>query len=371
MLSSLRRIFAITRKEVSHIGRDPFTMIMALGLPVIMVLIFGTAFEFNLDHMPLAVLDRDNTFASRQLTEAFSSSDHFNIRPVEKADMGLKALDSGEAIAFMVIDDGFEKLAGGLGAAHVQILVDGSDNTSAGSILSYLPEVQKKAQQKILGSTAPKGIQLKTRYHFNHELKTPWFIVPGLGVVIMAILSILLTSLTVAREWETGSMELLLSTPVKPIEIIIGKLTPYLFLGLGGVGFVFISARLFFGVPFRGSLLLYLLGCIIFLSTCMAQGLLISVVTRSQQVAMQVAMVSGLLPSIYLSGFIYPIEHMPSFFQKITAVLAPRWFIKISHNLYLKGSNLSELGQSFLALTLICFVIIGISAFKFKKDVEP
>jgi ABC-2 type transport system permease protein len=166
-------------------------------------------------------------------------------------------------------------------------------------------------------------------------------------------------------------MELLLSTPVTPIEIILGKLVPYLLLGLGGAGFVYLIARTVFAVPFQGSHLLYLLGCLLFLACGMLQGILISVVTRAQQVAMQAAMISGLLPSVYLSGFIYPIEHMPGFFQALTLVLPPRWFMKISRDLYLKGSGFAELLSCYGALSIISLVLLLLASRKFKKDLEP
>lgn len=368
---NFRRLLAIARKEVAHISRDPFTIALALGLPVLVVLIFGYAFEFNLNHIPLAVHDGDKTTASRQLLESFSSSGYFKLQGTEGPRGATRALEQGRARAALIIGPGFEKnLSRGV-ATDVQVLVDGTDNTSAASILAYLPQVQQRAQSALTGMKPPAAITLKTRYLFNPELSTRWFIVPGLSVVIMAILSILLTSLTIAREWESGSMELLLSTPVRPMEIVIGKLLPYLALGLGSVLFIYPVARLVFGVPFRGSHLLYLLGSVLFVSTCMAQGLLISVITRAQQVSMQVAIISGLLPSIFLSGFIYPIEHMPRFFHYLTAVMAPRWFTHISRELYLKGSSMADLAIPFIALTIICSVMIGLATLNFKKDVEP
>jgi ABC-2 type transport system permease protein len=368
---SMQRMTAIARKEVAHISRDPFTIALALVLPMMIVLIFGFAFEFNLNNISLAVHDGDRSAASRTLIESFSSSGHFKVQSMSGPQAVTQALDQGRARAGLVIDPGFERKALSQQEASVQILVDGADNTSAGSILSYLPQVQRLAQERITGLHFEAPITLKTRYLFNHELKTSWFIVPGLGVVVLAILSILLTSLTVAREWENSSMELLLSTPLKPIEIVIGKLAPYLVLGLGSVVFIYLTARLVFGVPFLGSHLLYLLGCFLFVTTCMAQGLFISVVTRAQQISMQAAIVSGLLPSLFLSGFIYPIEHMPRFFHYFTGVLAPRWFMQISREIYLKGSTLSELGLPFLALSIICLGLIGLATINFKKDVEP
>jgi ABC-2 type transport system permease protein len=187
----------------------------------------------------------------------------------------------------------------------------------------------------------------------------------------MSILSILLTALTVAREWENGSMELLLSTPVRPIEIIVGKLAPYGVLGITAVTFVYVVARTVFGVPFAGNLAVFGLGCLLFLVSYLAQGLLISVVTRKQVIAMQFSMMSGMLPSNLLSGFIFPIESMPLFFQYFTMLLPARWFMRIARDTFLKGSSLLDLAGSFLALSLFCALMILMATRRFKRDLEP
>ena len=214
-------------------------------------------------------------------------------------------------------------------------------------------------------------MELRTRFLFNPELNSRWFIVTGLFVVAVGVLSILLTALTVAREWETGSMELLLSTPVRPLEIILGKLAPYMGLCLGAVALVYAAARLAFGVPFRGNHLVFLLACVLFLACTLAQGLLISVVTRQQQLAMQLSNITGLLPATLLSGFIFPVESMPLFFRVLTSLLPPRWFIDCCRGIFLKGAGLRELAVPLGALTLIATGLILLATKKFKRDLEP
>jgi ABC-2 type transport system permease protein len=231
--------------------------------------------------------------------------------------------------------------------------------------------MQSLAARKITGHPLPEPVALKTRFLYNPELNSRWFVVPGLMVVVLGILSILLTALTVAREWENGSMELLLSTPVEPVEIILGKLGPYLVLGLGAIAFVYLMARLGFGVPFRGNYLVFFAGCGLFLITYLAQGLLISVLTRRQQLAMQFSMMTGLLPSILLSGFIFPIESMPRFFRILTGALPARWFMIICRDVFLKGSGVFDLRYPFLALGIISVAMVTVSSRNFKKDLEP
>ncbi|MFV8250504.1 ABC transporter permease [Bdellovibrio bacteriovorus] len=366
----IRSVWAIAQKEVFHIVRDPFTLALALGMPVVMVLFFGFAIEFNMERISLAIHDASKTQNSRLLERVFTSSGYFQSRYVHSPAEALQYLDEGRAHAALLVPPSYARDLKPLHESAVQILIDGADNSSAGSILGYLGGVQKRALQNEFG-TFREPVEIKTRYLFNPELNSRWFVVPGLAAAIIAILSILLTALTVAREWENGSMELLLSTPVRPIEIILGKLLPYSVMGIIAVFFVFLMSQVVFSVPFRGNFVLYLLACLIFLSTYLAQGLLISVVTRKQQLSMQFAMLSGLLPTILLSGFIFPVEHMPKFFFYFTMLLPARWFIEISRALFLQGAGFFSILPSFLALCGLFALMITLATRKFKRDVEP
>jgi ABC-2 type transport system permease protein len=365
-----KRAAAITKKEVFHILRDPYTLALALGMPVFMVVIYGIAIDFNVKNVNLAVHDGDQTQTSRRLIDTFSSSDYFHIRNADSPSDAQSQVGDESARAALIIPPRFEKdlLAGR--SAEAQVMLDGADNSTVGPVSGYVGAIETIAGKNIADFSPTSPYELRTRFLFNPELNSRWFVVPGLAVVVMAILSILLTSLTVAREWENGSMELLLSTPVRPLEIIVGKLAPYGVLGLIAVGIVFVIARVFFGVPFVGNYFVFGAGCLIFLVTYLAQGLLISVITRNQQVAMQFAMMTGFLPSQLLSGFVFPIASMPLFFQYFTMIFPARWFMKISRDTFLKGSNLLELGGSFLALSLICWFMIWKATSRFQRDLE-
>jgi ABC-2 type transport system permease protein len=366
-----RRALAVARKEVYHILRDPTTLGAALVLPVFMVVMFGVAIEFNVKNVALAVSDSDRTQSSRRFLDTFASSDYFLIRRVASPHDAVTDVSAERARAALIIPPRFEKdLFAGRGA-EAQILVDGSDNSTVGPVLGYVSSIQNIASQRIGDFDPIPPYEIRTRFLFNPELNSRWFVIPGLTVVVMSILSILLTALTVAREWENGSMELLLSTPVQPLEIIVGKLAPYGILGIIAVVFVFIIARAVFGVPFVGSLWVFGLGCLLFLITYLAQGLLISVITRKQTIAMQFAMMTGYLPSNLLSGFIFPISSMPPFFQYFTMILPARWFMLIARDTFLKGSSLIELGGPFLALTFFCALMIFLATRRFKRDLEP
>jgi ABC-2 type transport system permease protein len=352
-----------------HILRDPFTLALALGLPVMLVAFFGYAIDFEVRNVRLAVSDRDGGPAARRLKEVFYASGYF--RPARGAGEPLGLIDAGRADAALFIEPGFSRAAGGGGPVGAQFLMDGSDNSKAAAILGYLPGIQRAAAAKFTGARAAGPFELETRFLYNPELNSRWFTVPGLGAIIIGLLAILLTALTVAREWENGSMEMLLSTPVRPAEVIAGKIAPYVVLVLAGVLFVNLVARFGFGVPFRGSHLLFLLACVLFIVSALSQGLFISVVTRQQQIAMQFSIISGLLPSLLLSGFIFPIESMPSFFHYFTMLLPPRWFMEASRGIFLKGAGLRELSGPFLALGLLSALLLGLALKKFKTDLEP
>jgi len=368
---SLRRARAVARKEVWHILRDPFTLGMALVLPMILVVIFGVAIDFDVRNVRLSVQDASQSSASRALVEVFANTGAFRIEPIRAAVTPEDLLRAEHSKAVLVIAPDFARSLAIAPHTDVQLLLDGADNTTAGALLGYLYGIQETANRRLVPEWAPPPGSLATRFLYNPELRTPWFIVPGLAVVVVAIVSVLLTALTVAREWENGSMELLLSTPVQPLELIIGKLAPYTVIGLLAVLLIYLAARFGFGVPFRGSHLVLSAGAFLFLSAYLAQGLLISVLTRRQQLSMQFAIVSGLLPSVLLSGFVFPIESMPRFFHYLTAVFPARWFMAISRDLFLKGTNLADLAGPFLALIAINVVLLTLATRRFKKDVEP
>lgn len=366
-----RRALAIAKKEIFHIVRDPTTLLAALGLPIFMVVIFGLAIEFNVKNINLAVSDADQTFSSRKLVETFSSSGYFIVDYAVSADAAIEQLTSETARAALIIPPKFQSdIYSGRGSS-VQILLDGADSSTVSPVLGYIGKIQTLANERI-ADFAPEPIyELRTRYLFNPELNSRWFVIPGLNVMIMGILSVLLTSLTIAREYENGSMELLLSTPVQPLEIIIGKLAPYGILGLIALTLVYCIARVFFGVPFVGNHLVFVFGAILFLTAYLAQGLLISVTTRNQQVAMQLAMMTSMLPSQLLSGFIFPIESMPKFVQYITMIFPARWFMQISRDTFLKGTSFIALWLPFLCITLFCVFMIWMGKRRFKMDLEP
>ena len=364
------RALSIARKESRHIRRDSVTMAAALGLPVLLVCFFGFVIDLNVREVGLLVADGDNTRASRELTELFSSSGYFTVTRAASSAEATKALGDERAKAALIIDPEFERNIRSGRPASAQVLLDGADNAYAGTVAAYLFGIQDAAQRRMTKAPSPKAA-IRSRFLFNPELNSKWFIVPGIFVIVVGLISTLLTALTVAREWENGSMELLLSTPVRPLEIMFGKIAPYLVLCLGGISMVYGMARVVFGVPFTGSHLLFFFATALFLAATMSQGLVISVVTRQQQLAFQLAMNTGMLPIQMLSGFIFPVESMALPFQFLTAIIPARWYMTVTRSLFLRAPDFKMIAPPLAALAALSALFVAVAWRKFKTDLEP
>jgi ABC-2 type transport system permease protein len=368
----LGRAMSIARKEAHHILRDPVTMAAALGLPVMLVCFFGFVIDLNVRDVGLLVADGDNSRASRELVDLFGASGYFKIARAASPEEATAALGDERAKAALIIDPQFERDVRAGKPVSAQVLLDGADNSYAATVSAYIGGIQNMAARRLLvAPPAPAPAAVRTRYLFNPELNSKWFVVPGVLVIVVGLISTLLTALTVAREWENGSMELLLATPVQPLEIIFGKIAPYMVLSLGGVALVYVFARLVFGVPFLGSHLVFLVATLLFLAATMSQGLVISVVTRQQQLAFQLAMNTGMLPIQMLSGFIFPVESMTPFWRGVTAIIPARWYMTIVRSLFLRAPDLRMLA---FPLTVLAAMSAGFVLFawkKFKTDLEP
>ncbi|MBF0311967.1 MAG: ABC transporter permease [Oligoflexia bacterium] len=367
---NLGRMRAIAFKEATHIRRDPFTLIMAIIMPVFLVVLFGLALDLDVKNIKIGIDDRDQSYSSRRLISLFHESRSFIIAKQGHWSDAEREIRDENISAILVIPHDFEKKIKKGEAPLIQFVADGSDNAILGPALSYLYGIQLQMRQQLIETSFQPKVKIETRYLYNGELKSSYFIVPGLMSVVLAIVSILLTALTISREWENGSMELLLSTPTNPLELILGKILPYSIIGMLAVLLVYLTARLGFDIPFRGNHLFFLLACFLFLTAYLAQGTVISIVARSQAVAMQMAMVSGFLPTMLLSGFIFSISSMPPFFQYFTMILPARWFLQIVRTLFLKEAGFMEIWSPLLALLLINLVLVNVARKKFKRTLE-
>ena len=371
----LARTLAVAKKETRHILRDPFTLGMALVLPLVLILIFGFAINFDVRNVRLTVSDKDRTQPSRVMVDTVRGTGLFKVIPADERAGVTADLDHERSKGVLIIEKGFaEDLRAGR-SPKLQLLMDGADNSTSGVIASYLAGLQPAAWSR-LSRYAPQGappaqaLDLRVRYLFNPELNSHWFIIPALLVLILGMVATQLTAVGLAREWELGSMELLLSTPIRPVELVVGKLLPYLVIGLIAVSTVYLSARTVYGVPFKGSHLLYLAGCLAFLVCCLALGLLISGFARRQMTAMQMSQMLTMLPNMMFSGFIFPVESMPPFFAALTMLVPARWFTSFSRGIFLKGAGLRELRLPLMVLILMDALLVTWSVKRLKKDLE-
>lgn len=370
----LTRWLALSRKEVIHIVRDVQVVYMALGMPVVLLILFGYAVSFDLERLPVGVVDQDGTPASRHLVEAMTAGDAFEVRErLSDASELESRFRQGKLKAGLVIPEGYgRKLARGT-VSESQILLDGADGTTAGIALGYAMGMSQAESRRMLESSglAPElAIQDRVRLRFNPGMKSAWFIVPGLIAMILSIMAVMLTALTVAREWERGSMEQLFSTPVGRLEVILGKLAPYVVLGMVQVLLVVTMGTVLFGVPVRGSLWLLFGAALLFLVGMLGQGLFISVATRNQQVATQIGFVTSMLPTLLLSGFMFPVANMPVPLQVLSAVIPSRYFIVVLRGVLLKGNGVDVLWPELMALGVFALVMIGLSSARFKRRLD-
>ena len=398
----LMRIKAIVKKETIQILRDPLSLAMAFLMPVMLLFIFGYAITMDVDNLSTVVYDRDKSSMSREFISEFRESRYFTVvgYAEKQADID-RYIDSGTARVAISIPEDFSKNMKTGKNAEIQVAVDGSDSNTATIALGYISAISELYSQRIKkapvttfnsphsgregevprtlfveGATGyplagvPLIVTPRMRVWYNPELKSRNFIVPGLIAVIMAIIAALLTSLTIAREWERGTMEQLISTPVKPPELIIGKLFTYFVIGLIDVLISTLIGIFLFDVPLKGSPLLLMMLSSLFLFGGLSLGILISVVTKSQLIASQVSIIVSYLPALLLSGFMFSISNMPAPLQIVTYIIPARYFVTMLKAIYLKGSALNLLVFETVLLSIFGFLVFMIANRKFKKRIE-
>ena len=358
---NFRRTFAIARKEILHIVRDTRSLMAAITQPLLVLLLFGYALSLDVDRVPTVVYDAGHSAESTALAQQFRGSRYFQI--IEETDNYAaieRAIDQRRALVGVVIPvDYASKVAQGK-EAKVQILVDGSDSNTAAIALGYAQGLVQTYAAQRMGNAQALPIDVRTRVWYNTDLVSRHFIVPGLIGVITMIIAALLTSLCIAREWENGTMEQLLSTPVRPAELAMGKLIAYFLLGLLDMLIALYVGIEIFDVPLKGSLPLLLFSACVFLFGGMAWGIFISASYRSQLTAYQMGTFTSFLPAFLLSGFVYSIQNMPVVIQAIALFVPARYFITIAKGIFLKG-----LGIRMLWFDLLLLIIYGAGMFYF------
>ena len=374
---NLRRVKALSKKEFIQIWRDPRSLALAIAIPMLLLILFGFALTLDVDNVPIVIWNQDKTQVSFDFLRNFSSSRYFKIAGYFDNYSQLQDfIDKNKALMAIVIPKDFSKLLGAGRTAPVQLLVDGSDSNTATIAMGYVDAIVSRYNVKLAADTFAKfgikmqnPIDMRPRVWFNEDLKSRNFIIPGLIAVIIMIIAALLTSLTIAHEWERGTMEQLISTPVKTNELLLGKFIPYFAIGFFDLLIAVAMALFIYHVPFRGSLLLLFVLSSVFLSGALTLGIFISTVAKSQLLASQLAIITTFLPAFLLSGFAYAISNMPPAIQLITRIVPARYFIVILKGIYLKGVGLKALWADAVFLILFSLIMAVLANRKFKKKV--
>ncbi len=367
----LQRARAVATKEWIQVRRDYLSLAMAFLLPIILLLIYAYAITFDVDNILTVVLDRDRSSLSRELVSEFVQSRYFtNVAYLDSYDDIDHYLDSGKARLAISIPSDFSKDIRRGRPALIEIVIDGSESNTATIAQGYIAGILEKYNRYLGSGPDQHPIDVRNRVWYNPELKSRNFIIPGLIAIIMSVIIALLISLSVSREWDRGTMEQLISTPVRPSELITGKLVPYFVIGLADTILCIAISTVLLGVPLRGSIPLLLSVSSIFLFGGLAFGILISIAARNQLLASQVAMLTSFLPSFMLSGFIFSIANMPGPLQLITYLVPARYFVSVLKGVFLKGIGMNLLFVEVFFLSLYAAVVFAAAVKKLKKRIE-
>lgn len=375
---SFRRTWAITRKEALHILRDARSLGLALAVPLLLLLLFGYGLTLDVDRIPTLIYDADKSPQSRELIAQFQGSRFFRILgSVDEYQTIQRRIDRDQCLIGVVIPRDYSRnlLAGR--EAEVQLLLDGSDSNTASIALGYAEallrmhsmQLRQQALDRKGGGQLKLPVEGRLRVWYNSELKSKNYIVPGLIAVILMIITALLTSLTIAREWEMGTMEQLLSTPLRPAELVLGKMMAFFALGFVDTLVVIAVGVTIFQVPFRGNPLLLMLTSCIFLCGALCWGILVSTLARSQLLAYQMGILTSFLPALLLSGFVWSIDNMPKVIQLISYIVPARYFITILRGIFLKGVGMHVLWAELVFLVAFVTIVFVVATRKARQKV--
>ena len=366
------RLSGLIRKEIVQILRDPSALAIAFALPLFLLLLFGYGVSLNAEHVPIGVVAEHPNPQTASFVGTLQRSRYFDVHTLPSFADAQAAMARGEIDSFVWLRNDFARQTLGTGGATIGVMVNGVDANTARLVQGYLAQswqIWLAHLQEEQGAPA-FPVALQTRIWFNPALRSRDYLVPGLIAVIMTLIGALLTALVVAREWERGTMEALMASPVTMAEILVGKLLPYFLLGMGGMALSVLLAVTLFAVPLQGSLLVLTLASALFLLVALGMGLLISSIARNQFVAGQIAIVVTFLPAFILSGFVFDIRSMPTAIQAITQILPARYFVSILQTVFLAGDVWAVILPDAGALALMAAIFLGVTLWRSQKRLD-
>jgi ABC-2 type transport system permease protein len=367
----MKRFIGFVKKEFYHIFRDKRSLFILFGMPVAQIMLFGFAITNEINNVNIAVIDRSHDAMTQSIISKISSSKYFSILQLLEDDTEVEAVfKKGHVKAVLYFEPDFSKKAT-LGVARVQIVTDATDPNVANTISNYLNAILLYYQQEQnVNGSSPYQIISETRMNYNPELKSVYMFVPGVMTVILMLVSAMMTSISITREKEMGTMEILLVSPLHPMQVILGQVLPYIFLSILNATIIVLLSIYVFKVPVSGSLLLLGLESILFIITSLALGILISTLSATQQTAMMISLMGLMLPVILLSGFIFPISSMPLPLQILSNVVPAKWFILIVKGIMLKGVGFFTIWKETLILFGMTLFFMGLSVKNYKIRLE-
>ena len=368
----MTQLLSFIKKEFFHIFRDPRTMMILFGIPISQLLIFGTVIKSEIYDVHIAIYDQAKDETTQQITNKLLSSGYFildeNLTSTDGIDEIFK---KGKVKEVIVFESNFAQKLVTEGSASMQLIADATDPNMARLVTSYTKAIVNDYIRKSNPNLKmPMQIQPEIRMYFNEEMKSSYMFVPGTMVLILMLISAMMTSISITREKELGTMEILLVSPLKPVQIIVGKVLPYLLLSIVNAFIIVMVGHFLFGVPITGSFILLMAETILFILMALCLGILISTVAKNQMVAMFISMIGLMLPTIIMSGFIFPIENMPEVLQWFSYMMPARYFITIIRGIMLKGIGMIFIWKETLILIGMTLFFIALSVKKFKIRLE-
>lgn len=368
----MKRFKGFIKKEFYHIIRDRRSLFILFGMPIVQVILFGFAITNEINNVAIAILDQSKDYRTQEIIEKISASPYFEITDYLKSTKDIEpAFKKGKIKAVLLFENDFSKNYTKKGVAKTQVISDATDPNTANTTSNYISAILRTYQdENSQNAEPPHQVISKSRMLYNPELKSVFMFVPGVMTVILMLVSAMMTSISITKEKELGTMEVLLVSPIKPAQVIVGKVVPYIFLSILNALIIILLSVFIFKMPIQGSYLILGLESVLFIITSLSLGILISTVAQSQQTAMMMSLMGLMLPTILLSGFIFPVESMPIILEVISNIVPAKWFIIIIKGIMIKGVGFSFIWKETLILLgmTLFFILISIKKYKIRLE---